>query len=57
MTPTRQQIAAAGLVHWSGYLTPDQAAITSNAAKINAEYAASLPKRPQGRPKKDAAND
>jgi hypothetical protein len=57
MTPTRQQIAAAGLVHWSGYLTPEQAAITSNAAKINAEYAASLPKRPQGRPKKDAANE
>jgi hypothetical protein len=53
MTPTRYQLARAGLVHFSGWLTPDQAKTAQEVSDINEAYAATLPKLKQGRPRKD----
>jgi len=51
--PTRYQLARAGLVHFSGWLTPDHAE-QAKAWRDEAEaQAATLPKLKQGRPRKD----
>jgi hypothetical protein len=51
--PSRYQLARAGLVHFSGYLTPDQAKTAQEVSDANMDYAATLPKLKQGRPRKD----
>jgi hypothetical protein len=52
-TPTRYQLARAGLVHFSGWMTPDQAKTAQEVSDLNEAYAATLPKLKQGRPRKD----
>jgi hypothetical protein len=51
--PTRYQLARAGLVHFSGWMTPDQAKTAREVSSMNEAYAATLPKLKQGRPRKD----
>ena len=51
--PTRYQLARAGLVHFSGYLTPEQAKTAQEVSDLNEAYAATLPKLKRGRPRKD----
>ena len=55
--PTRYQLARAGLVHFSGYLTPEQAKTAKAVSDLNTAYAATLPKLPRGRPRKEKADD
>ena len=51
--PTRYQLARAGRVHFSGWLTPEQAKTVKAWCDEAEAQAATLPKLKQGRPRKD----